>query len=463
MKKILALLLALVMVLGLAACGSKNEPAPAEPEKTTETPAATEEKTEEPAPAEEQPAATGSVYYLNFKPEADQAWQDLAKTYTEKTGVPVKVVTAASGDYDTTLNAQMGKDGAPTLFQVGNKQALDNWDDYCLDLTGTAVYNEMTTDDFNLRNDAGEVKAIGYCYEAYGIITNTALLAEAGYSVDDITDFASLKAVADDIHARADELGFDAFTSAGLDGSSSWRFSGHLANMPLFYQFRDDGVNEQPAEITDAYLDNFRSIWDLYVNDSCVAPADQITATGDQAEAEFGQGKAVFFQNGSWEYANLVTDETKGFLLNAADLTMLPIYCGVDGEDEAGLCAGTENCWAVNSKAPEADIQATLDFLYWVVTSDEGTQMMADNLGPIPFKNAKTPENVFFAAANDYTAAGNYVVTWAFNYTPNVDSWRAGVVTALAAYSADPSDANWEEVVTAFVDGWAIEYAMQNG
>ena len=68
MKKILALLLALVMVLGLAACGSKNEPAPAEPEKTTETPAPAEEKTEEPAPAEEQPAATGSVYYLNFSP-----------------------------------------------------------------------------------------------------------------------------------------------------------------------------------------------------------------------------------------------------------------------------------------------------------------------------------------------------------------------------------------------------------
>ncbi|HPS80949.1 MAG TPA: carbohydrate ABC transporter substrate-binding protein, partial [Candidatus Limiplasma sp.] len=41
-------------------------------------------------------AATGSVYYLNFKPEQDQQWQDLAKLYTEKTGVPVTVVTAAS-------------------------------------------------------------------------------------------------------------------------------------------------------------------------------------------------------------------------------------------------------------------------------------------------------------------------------------------------------------------------------
>ncbi|MCI6729080.1 MAG: ABC transporter substrate-binding protein, partial [Clostridiales bacterium] len=193
----------------------------------------------------------------------------------------------------------------------------------------------------------------------------------------------------------------------------------------------------------------------------CVAPSELMTATGDQAESEFGQGKAVFFQNGSWEYANLVTDESKGFLMNADDVTMIPIYCGVDGEEQAGLCAGTENCWAVNSKASEADIQATLDFLYWVVTSDEGTQMMADNLGPIPFKNAKTPENVFFAAANDYTAAGNYVVTWAFNYTPNVDDWRAGVVSALTAYSAGTG--SWDEVVNAFVQGWAHQYTVQNG
>ncbi len=453
MKKLIAMLLALVMVLGLAACGGSSAPA------ATQAPAA------DAAPATEAaaPAAAGRVYYLNFKPEADAAWQELAATYTAQTGVEVKVVTAAGGNYSDTLNAEMAKSDAPTLFQCGNAQGLADWNDYCLDFTGTKVLDEMTTSDFNLVDDTGAVKAIGYCYEAFGIIVNTALLEKAGHSLDEIKDFASLKAVADDIHANAATLGFDAFTSAGLDGSSSWRFSGHLANMPLFYEFRDDGVTEQPAEVTGAYLDNFRMIWDLYVNDSCVAPADQIAATGDQAEAEFGQGKAVFFQNGSWEYANLCTDESKGFLLNPADVTMIPIYCGVDGEQDAGLCAGTENCWAVNSQASEEDIQATLDFLYWVVTSDEGTQMMADNLGPIPFKNAKTPENVFFAAANDYTAAGKYVVTWAFNYTPNVDSWRAGVVTALSAYTIDPSDANWDSVVTSFVDGWAIEYAMQEG
>ena len=145
--------------------------------------------------------------------------------------------------------------------------------------------------------------------------------------------------------------------------------------------------------------------------------------------------------------------------MNPDDLTMIPIYCGVDGEDKAGLCCGTENCWAVNSQASEEDIQATLDFVKWVVTSDEGTTMMAEQFGPIPFKNAKEPENVFFKAANEYIEAGNYVVTWAFNYTPNVDEWRATLVSAMLQYSSN--NGNWDDVKTAFVNGWATQYAAQ--
>ena len=443
MKKALTLLLTLAMTLSLAACGSKQEP-PAATTPAASTPAASTE--------------TGKVYYLNFKPEADQAWQDLAKLYTEQTGVQVKVVTAAGGNYSDTLTAEMAKSEAPTLFQCGNAQGLLDWGDYCIDFTGTKVLDEMTTSDFNLTDENGAVKAIGYCYEAFGIIVNVELLETAGYTLADITNFETLKAVAEDIHARSAELGFDAFSSAGLDGSSSWRFSGHLANMPLYYEFRDDGVTEQPATITGAYLDNFRNIWDLYIDNASASKSSLTTATGDMSSGEFKEGKAVFYQNGTWEYAGLIEAGLK-----AEDLAMIPIYCGADGEENAGLCCGTENCWAVNAKSSEADIQATLDFIYWVVTSDEGTKMMAEQFGPIPFKNAKASENVFFNDANAYMADGKYTVTWAFNHTPNVDSWRATVVSALAAYSADQSDANWDAVKTAFVDGWAYEYGVQNG
>ena len=455
MKKFLALLLALVMVFALAACGEADAPAsdaPASDAPASEAPASD-------APASEAPAdgAAGSVYYLNFKPEADAAWQELAALYTEQTGVPVKVVTAASGEYSSTLTAEMDKSDMPTLFQCGNQAGLDTWGDYCYDLTDSAVYKEMTTDDFNLFGENGEVYCIGYCYEAFGIIVNTALLAEAGYELSDITNFESLKSVAEDITARhaTGELPFAAFSSAGLDSSSSWRFSGHLANMPLYYEFRDDGVTSQPAAITGAYLDNFKQIWDLYVANSDTAPAQLTTATSDQSKAEFGEGKAVFYQNGSWEYDSLVKD----FGMDPANLAMIPIYCGVEGEEDAGLCCGTENCWAVNSKASEEDIQATLDFMYWVVTSDEGTTMMAEQFGPIPFKNAKESSNVFFNNANEYIAEGKYTVTWAFNYTPNVDSWRAAVVAALTQYTV--GGGSWDDVVTAFVQGWATQYANQ--
>jgi raffinose/stachyose/melibiose transport system substrate-binding protein len=426
MKKKIALLMAMVMTASLfAGCGGTKE-------------------------------TKGSVYYLNFKPEADAAWQELAKTYTEQTGVEVKVVTAASGTYSETLTAEMSKSSAPTLFQCGNQAGLDTWKDYCLDLTDTDFYKEMTTDDFNLKGENGEVYCAGYCYEAFGLITNTALLGEAGYSIDDITDFASLKAVAEDITARSSELGFSAFTSAGLDGSSSWRFSGHLANLPLFYEFRDDGVTSQPATVTGAYLDNYKDIWDLYINNATCQPSELASKTGDEAEAEFGNGQAVFYQNGTWEYTNLV--DTYG--MASEDLAMIPIYCGVDGEENSALSCGTENCWAVNKKASEADIQATLDFMYWVVTSDEGTTMMAEQFGPIPFKQAKDSENVFFTDANEYIADGKYVVTWAFNYTPNVDTWRAAVVSALLQYSANGG--SWDDVESAFVNGWATQYAAEH-
>lgn len=397
----------------------------------------------------------GSVYWLNFKPESDAALQELAAAYKAETGVEVKVVTAASGKYNETLTAEMAKTSAPTLFIVGNEAAVKEWGDFCLDLTGTAIADELNTDAYNLYDEDGKLCSIGYCYECFGIIVNKELLAKAGYSVEDIKDFASLKKIAEDIHARAAELGFDAFTSSGMDSSSSWRFSGHLANVALYYEARDNGwtAGPQPATLTGAYLDNYRMIWDLYINNSAYAPSSLSTG-GYDAEAEFGKKQAVFYQNGNWEYGAL----TGTYGLDPETLTMIPLYCGVEGEENAGLACGTENCWAVNANASKEDIQATIDFMVWMVSSETGTKALAATFGAIPYKKAAASGNVFLDAANAYSNSGKYVMTWAFNYTPNVDDWRAGLVSAMNIYDADQSDANWEKVKTAFVQGWATQY-----
>ena len=388
----------------------------------------------------------GRVYYLNIKPEADEYWQDLAKEYTEETGVPVTVLTAASGEYEKTLKSEMAKSEAPTLFQVNGPVGLASWKDYCADLSGTDVDNELTNKVYELK-DGDKVAGIGYVTEAYGLITNNALLKKAGYDASEITSFEKLKEVAEDITKRKDELGFSAFTSAGMDGSSDWRFKTHLANLPIYYEYQADGVDNKD-ELTGKYLDNYRAVWDLYINNSTIDPSQLSTATGDQSEAEFVDQKAVFFQNGTWEY-----DAVKA--IGDDNLAYLPIYFGVDDENE-GICMGTENYWCVNSQASEADQKATFDFMYWCVTSDKGVDAMTsgDKMGfNIPFKKNPESTNTLFKLANANTATP---VSWNFTTMPS-ENWKNDLGQALTVYAADQTDANWKNVVSAFVDNWKTE------
>ncbi len=430
LKKVLALTMVATMAVGaFVGCGSKGEGKSAKSD-------------------------SGKVYYLNFKPEADEAWQALAKEYTKETGVNVTVVTAASNKYEETLMAEMSKSEAPTLFHVNGPVGLKNWKDYALDLSDSDVYKNLNGDEYALK-DGDEVKGIAMAVETYGIITNTKLLQEAGYTVDDIQSFDDLKKVAEDITARKDQLGFAAFTSAGMDDSSDWRFKTHLSNLPIYFEYEAENETSTDA-IKGTYLDNYKNIYDLYINNSTCDPKELASKTGDDSEAEFINGEAVFFQNGSWEYGNVVGDKK----LSADDVTMIPIYIGVGDEANQGLCTGTENYWCVNSAADEKDIQATLDFMNWCVSSDKGTTAMADDMGfVIPFKDAKDTDNVFVQKDKELQAAGKTTIPWDFTTIPS-EQWKADLSSALTAYAAGTG--SWDDVKTAFVDGWAKEYKAAN-
>ena len=452
MKKILALGLTAALSLSLlAGCGGG-----------TGTPAETGSAGTDAPAAETGSGSGGSVYYLNFKPEQDAQWQELAEIYTEETGVPVTVVTAASNTYEQTLTSEMAKDVPPTLFHINGLNGLLNWKDFCYDLTGSDILGELSSDSYAL-TEGDATLAVAMAVESYGLIVNKTLLAEAGYTVEDIQSFDDLKAVAEDITARSGELGFAAFSSAGMDSSSDWRFQTHLANLPIYFEYEDKGVTSTDA-IEGTYLDNYKAIFDLYINNSTCEPAVLSSMTGDDSRNEFLAGEAVFFQNGSWEYANLVGDG----LFTDDDLAMIPIYIGAGDEANQGLCTGTENYWAVNASADPEDIQATLDFMYWCVTSETGTNAMCGGEGSmpsggtgmgfvIPFNGGLEPTNLFMKQNDEYTAAGKTPVRWDFTTIPS-QTWKNDLSSALTAYAAGTGD--WDGVVSAFVDNWASEYAM---
>lgn len=460
-RKLLCIVLSTTMLSTvLTGCGG-NDKSDTSADKRTETSASV--KSENTESGEVSNSGTGKVYYLNFKPEQGPAWEELASKYTVETGVQVTVQTAASGTYESTLKSEMAKSEAPTLFQVNGPVGLATWKDYCYDLSDSDVYKQLKSDDFALK-DGNEVKGIAYVVETYGIIYNADILNDyftkdyaAVKSVEEINSFDKLKAVADSIQENASDLGVKgAFTSAGMDSSSDWRFKTHLANLPIYYEYLADGISSTDA-IKGTYLENYKNIWDLYITDSVCAPSLLSSKTGEDATADFALGDAVFYQNGTWAYSDLNDNG-----MEDDSLGMLPIYIGVDGEENQGLCTGSENYWCVNKNASEEDIKATLDFLNWCVTSYDGCDSLAYTMGFVcPFKEFDNypAANPLVNIANDYVSSGKFSVAWNFTTMPS-ENWKNVLGSALLEYAQGTGD--WAAVEKAFVDGWAEEYAAAN-
>ena len=339
----------------------------------------------------------GKVYYLNFKPEAADQWAALAKEYTKEKGVDVKVQTAASGTYEQTLKSEIAKTEAPTLFQVNGPVGYQNWKKYTADMSNTDVYKELTNQDVALK-DGDKVVGVPYVMETYGLIYNKDIL-------------------------------------------------------PLYYEFKDDNVTEQPATIKGTYLPNYKKIFDLYITDSTTDPTQLSAKTGDDANSEFALGEAAFYQNGTWAWTDLQKAGMK-----AESVGMMPIYTGVKGEEKQGLATGSENYWCINDKASDADKKATEDFLSWVITSDTGKKAISQDMGfTTPFKTFDDVkfDNPLTEAAVEDQKSGKTQVSWNFTMMPS-EEWKNKVGQALLEYAQGTG--KWDAVKTAFVDGWASEY-----
>ena len=407
--------------------------------------------------------SAGKVYYLNFKPEVTDVWEEIAQVYTEETGVEVKVVTAAGGNYESTLKSEIAKTDAPTLFQINGPVGYQSWKDYCLDLTDTEFYKSLTDPSLAVAGDDGGVYGIPYTVEGYGIIYNGEIMdkyfamdgAKAD-SIEAINSFDTLKAVVEDMQSKKDALGIKGvFASTSLLPGEEWRWQTHLANLPIYAEFADEGVTDADT-IAFTYSDNFKQIFDLYLNNSTTDPKLLGSKGVNDSMAEFALGQAAMVQNGNWAWSQIA--EVSGNVVKEDSIGFMPIYMGLEGEENQGLCIGTENYFCINSQAREVDQQASLDFVMWLINSETGKDYMTNKLGNIApfttFSDEERPSDPLAQALLTSMESGKESIPWIFTAFPS-QTFKDNFGSALLEYAQGTMD--WEQVKQTVIEQWQIE------
>ena len=407
---------------------------------------------------------------MNFKPEIADIYEEISKAYEAETGIKVIVDTAANNTYEQTLISKMAnKEEAPTLFQINGPRGYNNWKDYCADLTGTELYAHLSDKSLAVTVD-GKAYGIPYVVEGYGIIYNKAITdkyfalpnkATSYTSMEEVNNYAALKAVVEDMQANKEALGIEGvFASTSLKAGEDWRWQTHLANLPVYYEFKTNNVDltsDQTKTITFQYSDNFKNIFDLYLNNSTIEPSKTGTKTVNDSMAEFALEKCAMVQNGNWAWGQVAGVDGNKVL--AENVKYLPIYTGVEGEESQGLCTGTENFFCINAKASEAEQKAAADFIYWLYSSTTGKDFVTNKLGFIaPFdtfeENEKPTDPLAKEVLNWMSKDGVTSVAWNFTLFPS-QTFKDNFGSALLQYAQGTK--TWEEVKTQVVNDWASE------
>lgn len=412
------------------------------------------------------------IRYLNFKPEVAGVYQELADEYEKQTGVKVIVETAANNAYESTLTSKMATKEAPTLFQINGPRGYANWADYCADLSQTEIYKHLSDKSLAVTS-GGKVYGIPYVVEGYGIIYNKALTdkyfalpskATPYTSMDEINNFAKLKEIADDMQKNADALGIDGvFASTSLKAGEDWRWQTHLANLPVYWEFKTNNVDlasDATKKIKFQYGDQFRNIMDLYLNDSTVDRKTVGTKTVTDSMAEFALEKCVMVQNGNWAWGQIA--DVAGNKVLPENVKYLPIYTGVPGEESQGLCIGTENFYSINSQASAEEQKAAADFVYWLYSSDFGKNYVTNKLGFIaPFDTFGAAERPTDPLAKEIFAwmekDGITSVSWNFTLFPS-QKFKDDFGSALLQYAQGQK--TWDAVSSEVVTNWEKESNM---
>lgn len=305
MKKLFAILLALVMLLSLVACtGTQTgDVSDANNNPATDDGSKADSKQDSAAPAEKPREAELNIM-MSF-PQFMEQWETYARQFEEKMlaeeniKVKVNLEMPASGEYESILQARLSGDDAPDLYTLHcNNLGTYNDAGYLYDLSDQPLAGVIYDNVRETVTIDGKLLAVPIESQAWGVLYNKAIFEECGLSAPDT--LSDLKAIC----ATLTEKGYTPFMLAFQEQWVPQLMTGLTLgdivsgkNMDwLERMYADKGSYEEVREIFD--------VIDLIMQNG----TDRAMEEGSEAgAADFALGKAAMFVQGTWASNTIMT------------------------------------------------------------------------------------------------------------------------------------------------------------
>ena len=418
MKRTLALLLALVMVFALAACGSKDNASGS-------------------AGGDAAAPSGDGLTIFNSKMEIQSQMEEMAARYSEEKGIPVEVYYS-SDTVAAHMSTRYASNEPYALAMVDAKDIYSLGPDHAVDLSGEQWVGDTT----QAISVDGKVLGFPVCVEARGILYNGDAIKEAtgkDFDPSTIKTTADFKALLEDIAAGGMEL------PVGVQ-KEDWSLGAHF--LQQVYEMQQDpdafiaGIKDGSIKLADDPV--FNALMDTFdlLKEYNYAKDAPISAEREVMEMMLAEGDLCFKFGGNWDWSDMVdTDYTE-------NLGMMPVPSDLSDYNTM-LVGGGSKYFFVDNSVSEEQQQMAKDFLNWLVYDEEGQDFLVNECALVPaFSNITLPvSDPLGASVKSFADAGNLIADYRYapddHYAKNGASFqkylagqidRAGLAAEITEY-----------------------------
>ncbi len=353
------------------------------------------EETQEPGGSPGSGEAAEGITIFQSKVEISEQLEAAAEAYTEETGVEVEVIGTTGDDYDQQLQIRLNNGTGPSIFSVQNTEVAQRLESYLYDLSNEEFVGNIAPDMELALGD--KLVGIPYGVEGFGIVYNKELVDPA-----DIQDYDSFIST------------LEKFNSEGINGfglsSEAYFLIGHISNYPFSLQEDPVEFMNQLSEgqVTLAELPEFQQFGEAMEAIRANAPSP-LSTTYDTQVGDFASGKTAMIHQGNWA-AGMLEEFDVDFEVGMAPFPL-------EGNDK--LAVGVGSNWAVNGEKDQAEIDAAVEFLDWLHTSETGQKFIVEDFGFIPAMTDIEAGDLdpLSQAVLEASNSGN-TIPWSHNYYP---------------------------------------------